>query len=324
MSRLRSAGCQQVQTAGAAGTHRGSSAVAIQGAHEQHRPAIVGELGDPAGEDALEPIGQRQNHRQMLQRPPLATAQGRRQLQQCQRIARRLGHHPPAHRQRQLRKPPGQQLQGRVVVDRAQRVERHARRLEQARRAGTGCSQQTHLAAGQPTADEAEHRRAGSIHPWQVVHHQHQRPRGHDRSDQHQHRVADQQRRRRGARAEAQGRPQCLPVRWFQPVEAVLQAEHQLVQPRVRHVRLELGPGRPQHPGSVALGAGRHGGQQRGLAGPRVAQHQRGAAATQECAQPPQVLVTTDENLGLPCLRAHPGRAYLPEPRAAPVAEPVV
>ncbi|MDG4800146.1 hypothetical protein [Micromonospora sp. WMMD980] len=99
-----------------------------------------------------------------------------RQLHQSERVAGRLGEDPAPGRHGQPRVPPGEQPPGGLPIQRVHGDVPAAGTVKGTRPAGPHRAEETHLAAGQPPCDEAQHLGTGQVDPVQVIEDQQRLP----------------------------------------------------------------------------------------------------------------------------------------------------
>ena len=254
----------------------------------QQPPGRPGQVLHPPQEAVLDPARQRQRLRQPEPARQLGRGQPPRQLQQRQRVPPRLGHDLLRHPL--IQRPPHQRAQQLPRIRIPQPLDRQLRQPGQLR-AWLPCREQhQHPLRPQPACRERQRLRRGPVQPLRVIDHAHQRTLGGRTGQQAQHGQADQETIRRGARFQAERRPQRITLRDRQLPQPIEHRPAQPLQPGEREVHLRLHPRGPQHP--QIRRRPRHVIQQGRLPDPRLApHHERGAVpVTQPFHQPAQRL----------------------------------
>jgi len=173
----------------AASTDDGQISRAVEHGQQQKIASRGRQMIDSAGEQPLQPLGQRQHPRQRPTRPA-SDVQRDRQLEQRERIALSLGQQPTPCTEREARETSLQQRPRVCVRQRLELV-----RLEPAavkRRAFTGAhrSDQSDAHPGHPTRDIGNRRCACPVQPVHIINHHQDRFNRSDGSHQPQCRSA--------------------------------------------------------------------------------------------------------------------------------------
>jgi hypothetical protein len=202
--------------------------------------------------------------------------QPERQLNQCQRVAARLGDDAVADPHVQRRGEHRVQQGACIVL--GQPLQHQFR---QSRAIAAGPARSDHQTDGfglQPAGHESQDLSGGAIEPLLVVHHADQRALLGDVGEQTQHRQGQQEPVGRRAGGEAERDPQCSALWHRESVEMIEHRRAQLMHPRECQLHLRLDAGGARH--QAARCEFDRVFQQRGLAHARFASHHQRPALT--------------------------------------------
>ncbi len=178
-----------------------------------------------------------------------------RQLEQRERVAAGLGKDPPSHALIKRRADDrGEQLTCVPVRQAPEMQIRQPRQPVELERSAHG-EHEPDRVSSQPPRDERKHQCRGPIQPLGVIDETQKWQLLGGLGEQAEHRETDQETIGLGARAQAEGSRERVPLWGRQPLEMVQQWPAQLMQTRKRELHLRFHPDRADNPKSVgALG----------------------------------------------------------------------
>jgi hypothetical protein len=234
--------------------------------------------GDPRSEERLEPPAERQRGRQRAGGCPHSRAERNRELQQREGVPLRLGQDALANGQRELGEPAVEQLPCRHVIESRHLQLGKSSVIEEVHLPGPRGTEQPDLAAREAPRDEAQHARARSVQPRQVVKDDEQRPCRGGLAEQDESRVGHDEPARGRAVAEAERDIEGVSVDRREVRQRVQEREEELVQTGKARRGLEFDAGRTEDAHARGRRRLRCGIQETGLADAGLAGHEQGPA----------------------------------------------
>ena len=275
---------------------------AIERHEQQELPGPRRKLGDPRSEERLEPAAEREGRRQRVGGCTHPRAERDRKLQQREWVPLCLDQDAFANGRREVGEASVEQLPRRRLIEPLDLQLGKSSVIEEVLLSRPRCTEQADLAALEAPRDEAQHARARSVQPGQVVDDDEQRSSGGCLAKQHECRIRHDEPARRRALAEAERDVEGVPVDRRELRQRVQERQEDLVQAGEAHPGLELDAGRVEDPGAGGRRGLRCGVQELGLADTGLAGHEQGSAVGpgrgEERADPVQLRVAPDQTTG--------------------------